>query len=353
MVTIKDIAIKANVSTATVSYVLNGTGTVSEKTRKRILQIIEDLDYKPNQVAKSLKLRKTKTIGVIVEDITVFNAPGIIDGINEYAEKLGFSILLTNLRLFKRVGNNFSVNIEQCREVAKQKIDELLSNHVDGIIYVGVHPREVSEIIGEVNKPFVCTYCYSTDNTHYSINYDDEQAAYDATNYLISFGHKKIALISGLIDSQPAHARYSGFYSALKQNNLPFHPSFIKTGDWEFKSGYQLTKELLETSEEVPTAIVAMNDLMAGGALEACREIGFKVPEDISIIGIDNQECSQYFIPPLSTMGLPLREMGHHSMETIINILDKKDSDHNVMDKLKCHLIERKSVAAPSNVKAK
>lgn len=351
MVTIKDIAKKANVSTATVSYVLNETGNISEETRKRVLKVIEELNYRPNQIAKSLKMQKTKSIGVVVEDITVFNSPEIIDGINEYAEKMGFTIILTNMRLHKRIGHNFS-NVEQCKEIASKLVDELLSKKVDGIIYIGMHTRDVTEVIKKINKPIVFTYCYTTSDDQYSINYDDEQAAYDATNYLIQKGHRKIALISGLIDSIPAHSRYTGYYEALKKHQLMFNPAYIKTGDWEYESGYKMTKELLELKDR-PTAILAMNDLMAGGAIEACKDLGLDVPKDISIIGFDNRECSQYYFPKLSTMSLPLRKMGQLSTEVIVDLINNKSPDLDKLKKLRCELIERDSVASIQTTESK
>ncbi|WJP99065.1 LacI family DNA-binding transcriptional regulator [Geobacillus stearothermophilus] len=341
MVTLKDIAERAGVSTATVSYVLNNKGNVSEETRQRILNILNELEYKPNQIAKSLKMRKTSTVGVIAEDITVFNAPEIIDGINEYAEEHGFSILLTNLRLYKRVGNNFS-DTEKYKPLITNALDSLLSKQVDGIIYIGIHPRDVTGLIRQIDKPLVYTYCFA--NSGYSVNYDDELASFEATSYLIEKGHKRIALISGLIDSIPAHKRFNGYHNALMKHQLAFDPLYVKTGDWSYESGYKMAKDLL-LQKVPPTAILAMNDLMAGGVLEACRELKVRVPEDVSVIGFDNRECSMYYTPKLTTMDLPLREMGYLSMEKILGLLDNKGQSLELNTKLKCKLIERESVS--------
>lgn len=340
MVRIKDIAIKANVSTATVSYVLNNTGNIGVETRARVLNVIKELDYMPNNIAKSLKIKKTSTIGVIVEDITVFNAAEIIDGINEYAAQHGFSIILTNLRLYKLLGNDFT-SIEKCIEIIPKVIEDLLSRQVEGIIYIGVHTRDVTGIISNINKPLVYTYCYTSIETDYSVNYDDESAAYDVTNYLIQLGHSKIAVISGLINSVPSHARFNGYCKALKQYNLTFDSTFVKTGDWEYDSGYSMAKELLSQRDK-PTAIIAMNDLMAGGVLEACRELRIDVPNELSVVGFDNRECSFYYTPKLTTVSLPLNEMGKRAMEIAVNLkVDPKIIKHH---KLKCNIIKRDSV---------
>jgi len=347
MVRLKDIAKKANVSIATVSYVLNGTGNVSKETREKVLKVVEELNYTPDQIAKSLKLNKTSTVAVIAEDVTVFNAPEIIDGINECADGYGFSIILANLRIHRRIGNRFS-EIDKCKPVIKKVLDNLISKKVDGIIYIGVHPRDVTGIL-ETSKPVVYTYCYTTNPDDYSVHYDDESAAYEATDYLIRLGHKKIGLISGPIDSVPSHGRFNGYYKALVHHGLPFYPSYVKTGDWEYASGYQMAKELLGEPDP-PTAILAMNDLMAGGVLDACKEMSVRVPDDLSVIGFDNRECSFYYTPKLTTMDLPLREMGIKAMDTIYRVINRTGDDLPRTVKLKCRLVERHSTAACKNL---
>ncbi|WP_249226806.1 LacI family DNA-binding transcriptional regulator [Alicyclobacillus mengziensis] len=347
MVRIKDIAKAANVSTATVSYVINERGNISSDTRKKVLKVIKELNYQPNNVAKSLKINKTNTIGVVVEDITVFSSPEIINGINESADENGLSILLTNLRVHRRIGNNFG-EFDKCRTDVKAAVEELVSRQVDGIIYVGVHNRDLTGLI-ELDKPVVFSYCSSRTENQFSVNYDDELAAFEATNYLIGLGHQKIALISGLIDSIPAHGRFLGYYKALVSHNLEFNPEYVKTGDWEYLSGYTMAKELLSVKNR-PTAILAMNDLMAGGVFEACRESGVRVPEDLSVIGFDNRECSFYFTPRLTTVNLPLNEIGMKSMEILVGAIRKSDIPETDV-KLKCNLVERESVMEYSTVR--
>lgn len=335
----------ADVSAATVSYVLNNRGSISEETKRKVLEIVQKMNYKPNNIAKSLKTNKTGTIGVIVEDITVFSAPEIIDGINESAEEHGLSIILTNLRINKRIGNNFK-DIDRYKDTITAVVNDLLSKKVDGILYVGVHPRDITGLI-EIDKPIVYLYSYSTLETNYSVNYDDEFAAYEATNYLIQLGHRKIAVISGLIDSNPSRSRFNGYYKAIMEHNLIFEPSYIKTGDWELDSGYLLCKELL-SHQSRPSAIVAMNDLMAAGAIQACKEAGIEVPRDLSIIGFDNREFSAYITPKLTTMNLPLREMGKKSIEIILGLMkNEMPSESNAT--FKCDLVIRESVGVISN----
>lgn len=342
MATIKDVAERAGVSIATVSYVLNNRANVSPKTREKVLKAARELNYSPNRIAKSLKTKKTHTIGVITEDITVFNTPDIIDGINKFTGKCGYHVILNNLRLYRRLGNNYSAigkYIDEINEVVRV----LLSRQIEGIIYVGAHPRDVAGIISNLNIPIVYTYCYSSNAGDYSVIYDDELAAFEATEYLIKMGHKKIGIITGLVHSVSCQKRLKGYQKALMKYNLIFDPRYIRVGDWEYDSGYVRGKELLSIDDR-PTAIFVMNDLMAGGVIDAANDLGIKIPDDLSLVGFDNKECSFFYIPKLTTMAPPLIEMGEKSAEILINLINNKKIEKNLIE-LKCSLIERNSVA--------
>ncbi|WNS46021.1 LacI family DNA-binding transcriptional regulator [Paenibacillus sp. MMS20-IR301] len=341
---IKDIAAKANVSIATVSYVLNGTRNVRLETRERIVAAIEELKYKPNAIAQSLKLNRTNTIGVIAEDVTVFNTPEIIDGINDFGDKHDLHILLVNLRLHKRIGRNFS-NMEDYRKYVDAAVADLLSNQVDGIIYIGVHPRDLTGLIDTEDKPIVYTYSYAQDEI--SIQYNDEQASYLAMTHLIRQGHRRIAIISGLMDSIPSRLRLNGYYRAITEFQLPFDPLLIKMGDWERESGYRLTSELLALPEP-PTAILSMNDVMAVGVLEAAEERGVQVPQKLSVIGFDNREFSDYLRPRITSMGLPLHEMGYQALEVLHSLINGNKPEAPSMPE--CRLVERDSVSGISTL---
>ncbi|MDQ6420115.1 LacI family DNA-binding transcriptional regulator [Paenibacillus sp. LHD-117] len=340
---IKDIAERANVSTATVSYVLNGTRNVKPRTRERVLKVIEELNYTPNDIAKSLKSSRTNTIGVIAEDVTVFNVPEIIDGINHYADRNDMHILLTNLRLHKRVGHQYA-DVDQYRKYAENAVADLLSKQVEGIIYIGVHPRDVTGLINSRGKPIVYTYCYTQNDL--SIQYNDEQASFDAMNYLIGKGHRRIAIISGRMDSLPSRLRFNGFYKAVTESELPFDPQLIKVGDWGLQSGYELTQQLLALNEP-PTAILVMNDIMAVGAMRAATEAGVRIPEELSLVGFDNREFSDYLNPRITTMDLPLQQMGYSSMEALSSLIKGEQPEGNYSPL--CTLIERDSVASPGS----
>jgi len=341
MTTLKEIAKKANVSIATVSYALNDSDQVSQKTKYRILKIVDEMKYKPNMSAKSLRTNKTMTIGIIAEDISVFNTPEIINGIGEYAEENGYNVILNNLRLCKRIGNNFSQTIKYKKTISNI-IEQTLSRELDGVVYIGSHFRDVTEIIKDIDKPIVCTYCYADDRFHYSVNFNEEAAAYDATQHLIKLGHHKVAVITGLVDSIPCQARLKGYQRAIMDSNSIINPLYVKVGNWEYESGYQLAKELL-SSDIPPTAIFAMNDLMAGGVIDAARELNINIPQDLSVIGFDNRDCSFYFVPKLSTIEIPLNEMGKEAAKLLINQLSGNEYNQRHL-KIDCKFIERQSV---------
>ncbi|WEK53723.1 MAG: LacI family DNA-binding transcriptional regulator [Candidatus Cohnella colombiensis] len=335
---IKDIAARANVSIATVSYVLNGTRNVKLNTRERVLRVIQEMNYKPNNAAQSLKRKRTNTIGVIAEDVTVFNVPEIIDGIHDCAERMDMHILLTNLRLDKRVGRNLH-QTEAYRQDVDNAVDELLSKQVEGIIYIGVHPRDLTGLCDTLGKPIVYTYSYTQNDV--SIQYNDEQASYEAMSYLVQHGHSRIAIISGTMNSTPSRLRFNGYYKAVTDFELPFDPQYIKMGNWEAESGYRLTQELLALRQR-PTAILAMNDVMAVGVLRAATDLGVRMPEELSVMGFDNREFSDYLMPRITTMSLPLHEMGFQAMEALSRLMQGETTEVSQMPL--CRLIERDSV---------
>lgn len=342
MITIKDIAKKAQVSTATVSYVLNNNGKISPETRDKVLKVVEELNYRTNNLAKGLRTNKTNTIGIIAEDITVFNTPKIIDGINKYVEEHGYHIILSNIRLYNLIGNEYN-KIKEKKNVIDEVVNVLLSRQIDGLIYIGAHNRDLTGIINNINIPIVYSYGYISGDYNFSVNYDDRLAAYEATSYLINLGHDKIAVISGLIDSRPSHERFQGYQQALMDHNLAFNPMHIKIGDWEYDSGYQLGSELLELPQP-PTAIFAFNDLMAAGMVDAAEAKGLNVPGEISVIGFDDREFSSFHKPKLTTIKLPLVEMGKKSAEILLNLIEDEGGKEQKDIRLECKLISRESV---------
>lgn len=338
----KEIAEKAGVSVATVSYVLNGTGNVSQKKREEILQIVGEEGYVPNRIAKSLRTKKSNTIGIMVEDITAFQTPRIINGINEYAEKNGYTVILNDMGLLKRVGKEFE-SISRYEDIIEKGFQLFERAQVDGIIYVALHDRDVSKLIKPVNIPFVLAYCYDTSKKNYYVTYDNKNISKKAVQYLIDHNHTDIGLICGGESSKPAHQRFEGYKEALEENHLSVNNDFIFPGDWEFEAGrsaYERYKKLMRK----PTAIFAMNDLMAVGFMDAALDDGVKIPEEVSVIGFDNQQLCQFTRPRLTTVDLPLEAMGDEAGRLLLSLI-RKDKIKEKKVVLNCQFIEKKSVS--------
>lgn len=341
MATIKEIAKESGVSIATVSNIINGKPGAGEETRKRVLETIKKLDYRPNVIAQNLKQKNIRTIGVITEDLTVFNTPDIVDGINEYCDEHDYQFVLGNLRLYKKYDERF-YDSDRYYDRVIDEFKMMQSKQVEGIIYVGCHSRNLKCIPNNCSIPVVTAYGFSNDKEFPSVIFNDEQGAYDATCRLIEAGHRKIGVICGLQQSIHAQQRLLGYQRALYDNEILFNPSLIQQGDWLRKSGYEASKEFLKQNV---TAIFAMNDVMANGVYDFFYEKEYKIGKDISIVGFDNKEISQACSPPLSTIELPLFEIGRQSAKLLIDMITQpnKNIEPDIY-KIDCKFIERKSI---------
>lgn len=338
MATIREISEKAKVSIATVSKVLNGKKGVSQETIDNVMAIAHDLNYRPNLNARSLKKGQSRTLGVITEDLTVFNTPEIVDGISAYCESNDYHYILGNMRFNKRYGNH--PNAEECSKLVHSQVDTMLSKQVDGIIYIGCHSRAIVPIRIYNEIPFVCTYCYSTNPNIPSVLYDDQKAAYEATQLLIDRGHRDIGVIAGQAESMHTTNRILGYQEALYANSIPYNPKFTLNGDWEKDKGYELSGELIKAGV---TAIFAHNDIMAAGAIEYCNRHGILIGKDIALMGFDDREIATACHPTLSTVSLPLFEMGQTAAKLMLDMLSGHNTQSGQKILLNCSIIERES----------
>ena len=339
-ITIKDIANEAGVSTATVSYVINGTRQVKPDKKKRVLDVVAKTNYQPDRVAKSLRTKKTNTIGVLVEDILAFPSAQIIGGISDYVEQTDYNILLNDLRMLDSLHNKYEQAIHH-----KDKINQALSflifgARVDAVVYVGMFDRDISNIIADIKKPIVIAYSTSTDSHVCSVTYENKNAAAQLTHHLIKQGHKNIAIITGLSHTMPAQIRLKGITEALEEACIPQKNIHIANGDWQRSSGYDCMKEILKDKQDnPPTAVIAMNDLMAVGAMDAIKEMKLCIPEDISIVGFDNRDVSDYVSPKLSTVEIDLRTIGFTAAQLTAEMLSGAESQTT-----------KRSIVIPSNL---
>ena len=318
MATIKEIAKACGVSVATVSNILNKKPGASEATRNLVLKTAKEMNYMPNYVAKNLKARNTRSIGVIAEDMTIFSIPDIIDGITEYCEKVKYQILLTNLRLYKKY-NDYYYHRTDYYGLVDEEIRKLIATQVDGIIYVTAHERIMHCIPDNLSIPAAMAY-------------GDTKS-------------QKIppAVITGNADSLHAQARLIGYQKALRDEGLLYDPELIYYGDWGRESGHTGAEVLLKKQV---TAIFCMNDLMAGGCYDWADESGIKIPQEISVAGYDNRELSSYYKPPLSTTELPLHDIGYRAAEVMIGLVEKKPGEtaEPQVYKVPCKQLIRQSI---------
>ena len=341
MITIKEIARLTKVSTATVSNVLNGkSGAAGEAKAREIIDLARNLHYMPNTLARSLQQQKSNTIGIITEDLTVFNTPEIVDGIDAFCEENGYDIILENMRLFKRYNNDFT-DTPKHQELLDTMLCSMISKQVEGIVYVGYHCREIAYLPSSVQVPFVYAYCYPKEEVYPSVMFDDEKAARDVTGILIAKGHSRIGVICGPASSYHTQARLRGFNAALAEHGLKPDSALVVYGDWERPSGYHLAAFLLDRKV---SAIFSFNDLMASGVYERAAERGLRIGRDISLFGFDNRDISQGYIPALSTVEPPLNEIGRRSASIVLTQI-KRCRPGKKRVYLACTIMERQSTA--------
>ncbi len=343
MATIRDIAKICNVSVATVSNIINGKGGASEETAARVRKVADELNFAPNMIAKNLKQRSTRTIGVLTEDLTVFNMPEIVDGIDSYYEEKKYHVLLSNLRLFRKYGDAYYESEEYFSQVAEE-LKIMLAKQVEGIIYIGCQVRNIPCIPKKFPIPIVVAYSYTENKGVPSVVFNDEQAAYDATKELIGCGHKRIAILCGPANNLHTQQRLQGYQRALFENEILFNPAFVLPGGWTYQAGYEAAERLFQLGV---TAVFAMNDLLAGGVLDRAKERGIRVGEDLSIIGFDNREISKVYNPPLTTVQLPLTEIGREAASLMLDLICKNEEVQLTRHKMNCSLVRRASVSAP------
>lgn len=321
-ITIYDVAREANVSMATVSRVVNGNPNVKPVTRKKVLDVIDRLDYRPNAVARGLASKKTTTVGVIIPDVSNMFFASLARGIDDVATMYKYNIILAN----SDGDSQKEVNV----------LNNLLAKQVDGIIFMG--HRITDEIRGEFSRsktPVVLAGSIDPDEQVGSVNIDYTSATHDAVATLTNNDNKKIAFISGaLIDPINGQNRLNGYKSALKDSGIEYNEGLIFEAPYSFKNGLDLVDRVLNSGA---TAAYVTDDELAIGLLDGLIDRGITVPDEFEIITSNNSLLTDVSRPRLSSVSQPLYDLGAVSMRLLTKMMNKEE-------------IEQKTITLPYSI---
>ena len=311
MATLRDIAILADVSTATVSHVVNGTSHVSEKLRERVLSAVEELNYQPNAVARSLRTRQSHTIGMIIPDISNPFFPAVVRGAEDVLARSGYALL---------VGNSDN-------DVSKEEMyyRRFLERQVDGLLTVATsdEPSPVLKRLIIQPTPVVYVDRYYSAMPGDTVIANNVEGSKDAVRHLIETGHKRVAIITGPLQLANARARLVGYQRALKESGLPERKELILEGTFDIKSGFIQTNKLLSV-RPTPDALFVCNAQMACGTLRALGEAGIVVPNQIALACFDKLDFFDLLRPRLTCVAAPSYELGAVAARLLLNRISGK-----------------------------
>jgi len=306
-VTLQEVAQAAGVSLATASRALTQSNhPIRPQTRQRVLDLAHSLGYRPNLVARSMRTERTRTIGIIADDLLSPFTPSIIQGIQDYLKTFDYLGLIVN--------TDMDVALEQ------EAIGTLLSRAVEGIIFVESKHRSPTQELERSQKPYMFVHRLFAAPVRNSVVPDDFEGATLAVEHLLSLGHQQIAHISGPMGWHSARQRVEGYKATLTRHNLPVEPHLLVEGDWEFEGGAAALRTLLAQGA-APTAIFVGNDAMAVGAIDALRQAGLRTPADIAIVGYDNRDFCRLLRPQLTTVSLPTYSMGQEAARLLFQAI--------------------------------
>lgn len=310
--TIKDIARRAGVSTATVSKVLNQKDSViGEETRQKVLSLARELHYTPNSLARSLVTRKSHVIGIIVPDILNPYFTELVRACDDAARLRGYTTLVCNS--------------EGIPEIETAHLTSFAGHRVDGVLLAASDVIPDAELLDALRIPVVCmdreigpvAQLVATVDTDY------RSGAFQATRHLIEKGHTRIAFLSGAPDRSNTQIRLSGYKDALREAGIPFDPELIRCKEFQHRFGYQATLDLLDRTQF--SAICCMNDMLAIGAMVALRERARRVPDDCAVIGFDNIYLAPLLEHPLSTVDRRIGHSGRVATNALIDFFEDAD----------------------------
>ncbi len=319
MATIKDVARLAGVSTTTVSHVINKTRFVAEPTQEKVMRAVNELNYAPSAVARSLKCNSTRTIGMLVTQSTNLFFSEVIDGVESYCYRQGYTLILCN------TGGIYEKQRDYIRMLAEKRVDGILvmcSDFTEELQAMLDRHADIPKVIMDWG-PETSKADKIIDNS--------EEGGYLATKYLIENGHQDIACLSGHLVKSVCQERISGFRRAMNEANLPINEDWILEGNFECDTAV-IAADKITKMQQRPSAVFCFNDTMAFGLISRLQQNGIRVPEDMSVIGYDNIELAEYFSPPLTTIHQPKRRVGKNAFEILLARIKDKGHERRVFE---------------------
>ncbi|KUP05516.1 catabolite control protein A [Bacillus coahuilensis p1.1.43] len=315
-VTIYDVAREANVSMATVSRVVNGNPNVKPQTRKKVLEVIDRLGYRPNAVARGLASKKTTTVGVIIPDISNIFFAELARGIEDIATMYKYNIILSNS--------------DQNKNKELHLLNTMLGKQVDGIVFMGGDITD--EHVAEFKRspvPIVLAGSVEESKEIPSVNIDYKQAAYDAVADIVEKGHKNVAFVSGPLHDTISKLKLDGYKEALEKLGVPYEEDLVVEGDYTYDSGMEAFDRLKEG--DAPSAILVGNDEMALGVVHAAQDAGMSIPDSIEVVSFDNTRLALMVRPQLSSVVQPLYDIGAVAMRLLTKLMNKENVEENTV----------------------
>ncbi len=335
MIKLDVIADATNVSVATVSNALSGKGRMRPDKRQEIITKARELGY---PIADQPKKQRSSVVLIMAEDLFFVNTDHIVTSACRRAEALGYQSIIINLDIIRK-GLGLIPDHESIRQLVESACHGL-GVPIVGMVYVAQYVWNITDALPKLPFPVVYAYCQGSDSSVY-VNYDDYQGALLATNELMDNGCNTIVTISGPVNTIPMNERMYGYQQALVSRGIAFDPRLVYIGDWYERSGYQMMNEILDSGRQVD-GIFAQNDLMATGALRALHDRHINVPGDIAIIGFDDSVVCEACYPKLSSIWLPLEDMGRIAVEKLDDQL-RGCLTGNRSIRLPCALVRRET----------
>ncbi|QKS72543.1 LacI family DNA-binding transcriptional regulator [Paenalkalicoccus suaedae] len=332
--TMQDVATHANVSIATVSYVLNGVKKVSDKTKEKVFESIRELNYYPDSSAVSLSRRKSNLIGILIPMLG--DSPAAM-----FKKNIYYNEFVSGIEVISRK-NNYDTMISGVAEPEDVK-GWVKKRNLDGLIYIGELPENLYEELIQLDVPLVLIDTYAKEAANYNnVRIQDERGGYLATKHLIELGHTKVAFVPTNLQTSPVDLhRMNGYRRALSESGIAFDEDLVfESYDVKFEQPALVNR--IVTADPAPTGIVTVSDVLAIGVINELKKLGKSVPDDYSVIGFDDLIISEYITPPLTTVRQDIFTKGRTAAELVIASIEEESHGHNTVV-LPVELVERES----------